>query len=387
MYIKIRFPFWALQPVFHVYDFQYLFYPKGIIQIELPGKNKYINEKMVNTIIWDKVPEFEKSTFLSFVQNHFIHKGKDKFFFPKKENILPYFQGHNQKCFLSFYYKPELIHDVKNESVLDHKKCIGVMTSRPIHICIQQTKKINKLDAYYVDYLCVHSNYRKQNIAPEIIQTHEYFQRYNNKSILVSIFKREGVLTGIIPLTIFNTYGFSVKKWIKPPVLPSYYTLLEINKQNISYLHEFLENQKKNHDSTSFDIFIQSDLSNLIELIQTNNLFIYCILFQDQIVCAYFFRKSCVQVEKDLEILTCIGSINHLDEKTNIFIHGFKCCFWKISFQHHFGYASIENISHNYLIIDNLVKKTRPEVISPTAYFFYNFAYSTFSSKKAFILV
>ena len=383
LYIRIRFPFWALQPVFHIYDYQYLFYSKGIIQMELPEKNKYTNFKNIETLeLNNSIPEYKITKFIHFIQNNYFHKEKDKFFFPKKANILPYFQSHNQTSFLSFYHEKELIHDSKKDLVIDHVKCIGVMTSRPIQIYIRQNKIINDFDGYYVDYLCVHPNHRKQNIAAEIIQTHEYHQRHQNKKNLVSIFKREGVLTGIIPLTVFNTYGFSVKKWIKPPELPGCYTLLEISSQNISYLHDFLKNQQS---QGLFDIFIQTEISNIIALIQTNNIFIYCILFQDQIVCAYFFRKSCVFIENDLEILTCIGSINSFKE--SIFIHGYKLCFWKISFKHHFGYAVVENISHNYLIINNLIKKTRPNVISPTAYFFYNFAYSTFASKKTFILL
>ena len=385
VYIRIKFPFWALQPVFHVYDFQYLFYPKGIINMELPEKNKYTNFINIETIDWSKIPEYKLSKFIYFIQNNYLHQGQDKFFYPKKENILPYFKSHNQISFLSFYHKNELIHDSKNDLVINYNKCIGVMSSRPVHIFFKQKNKFELINAYYVDYLCVHPNYRKQNIAPEIIQTHEYNQRHNNKKIIISIFKREGELTGIIPLTVFNTYGFSVKKWIKPPELPSFYTLLEINTQNISYLHDFLKNQQ--HQGL-FDIFIQTELSNIIELIKTNNIFIYCILFQDQIVCAYFFRKSCVFYKKDLEILTCIGSIQSFDfNKESIFIHGFKSCFWKIAFQHHFGYAAIENISHNNIIINNLIKKIYPDIISPTAYFFFNFAYSTFPSKKTFILL
>jgi hypothetical protein len=126
-----------------------------------------------------------------------------------------------------------------------------------------------------------------------------------------------------------------------------------------------------------------------MELLKTNNLFIYVILnYNKEIIASYFYRKSCVFIEKDLEILTCIGSIYHDENvKEEIFIHGFKTSFWKIAEKHRFGFAAIENISHNYIIIHNLMKKTKPEVISPTAYFFYNFAYPTFSSNKSFILI
>ena len=68
------------------------------------------------------------------------------------------------------------------------------------------------------------------------------------------------------------------------------------------------------------------------------------------------------------------------------FIQGFKISFWKIAAENYFGFAAIENISHNNIIIDNIILNTKPLVISPTAYFFYNFAYPTFLPNKALII-
>ena len=39
-YIKIRFRFWAMQPVFHIYDLHYYIFPCGIINYELPEEVK-----------------------------------------------------------------------------------------------------------------------------------------------------------------------------------------------------------------------------------------------------------------------------------------------------------------------------------------------------------
>jgi hypothetical protein len=149
-------------------------------------------------------------------------------------------------------------------------------------------------------------------------------------------------------------------------------------------------------NSDKFDIVISSEITNMIELIKTKNIFIYTIVFNSEIVCAYFFRKSCVFVDKDLEVLSCFASINNIqseNEKNNsnknndLFVQGFKISFWKISFENYFGYAAIENISNNNIIINNLCLKTKPMIVSPTAYFFYNFAYKTFAAEKSLILL
>jgi len=70
----------------------------------------------------------------------------------------------------------------------------------------------------------------------------------------------------------------------------------------------------------------------------------------------------------------------------NIFIQGFKISFWKIAAENYFGFAAIENVSHNNIILDNIILKTEPTIMSPTAYYFYNFAYPTFKSEKVLII-
>ena len=85
-----------------------------------------------------------------------------------------------------------------------------------------------------------------------------------------------------------------------------------------------------------------------------------------------------------MEVLSCFASIN--DNNEDIFIQGFKISFWKIAAENYFGFAAIEDISHNNIIINNLMTKTTPSIKSPTAYFFYNFAYNTFQSNKVLII-
>jgi len=377
-YIRLKFGFWALQPVFHIYDIGYMIKAPGIINEDLPQKNKYTNFKNIDTILFGNLTLVQTQRFVNLIKANYL-QDKDNIFNPQEENILPYLRGHNDKTFVSFYNEDMCRVDLKKGTTISDSTPIGIMTTRPVHIAIHNGNKDAKFDAYYVDYLCVDKMQRKKGIAPQIIQTHHYNQRQLNKNIVVSLFKREDELTGIVPLTIYSTYGFSVKTWTKPPDLSGEYKLLEINAQNLHFLTNFIREKESN-----FNISICVEITNIIELIKTKNIFVYVILSEDTIICAYFFRKSCIQVEKGLEVLTCFASICDCD--TNIFSEGFKISFWKIAAENFFGFAAIENISHNNIIIDNIILKTRPSIISPTAYFFYNFAYPTFASNKVLII-
>jgi hypothetical protein len=379
-YIRIKFGFWAIQPVFHVYNLTYMIWPPGIINHDLPEKNKYTNFKNIETILYTELSDIKINKFINFIKLHYL-QNKDNIFSPKKNNILPYFSSHNTKSFFTLYNEDIIMNDLKKGTMIEDKQLISVITSRPIHIEINKSiTKDAKFDAYYIDYLCVDTNYRKKGIAQQMIQTHHYNQSHLNKSIVVSLFKREDELTGIVPLCVYSTYGFHVKTWTKPAELHSMYKLLEITPTNFHFLLDFIKCNSKN-----FDIIINTEISNIIELIKTTNIFIYVIIIHDEIICAYFYRKTCTFIEKDLEVLNCFASINNTTDE-DIFIQGFKISFWKIAEKQKFGFSAIENLSHNNIIINNLILKTVPLVISPTAYFFYNFAYNTFKPEKVLII-
>ena len=379
IYIKLKFGFWVMQPVFHIYDIFYIIWPPGIINHSLPKKNKYTNFKNIETIVYEKATDLQLNKIVNFIKLNYL-QNKDNIFNPKLENITPYFHSHNSLSFLSFYNEENNLIDLKKGTMIEESKIVGIMTSRPVHIIINNGDTNSTFDAYYVDYLCVDKSYRKKGIAPQIIQTHHYNQSHLNKNICVSLFKREDELTGIVPLCVYSTYGFSVNNWNKPKDLHSSYKLIEINSQNFYSLFDFITNNKN-----YFDIFIHTEVTNIIHLIKTNNIYVYAILCDNEIICAYFFRKTCVFIEKNIEVLSCFASINNCSDNS-VFIQGFKISFWKIAYEKYFGFSAIENISHNDIIINNIMIKTKPLIVSPTAYFFYNFAYNTFKSNRVLII-
>ena len=410
-YVRIKFKFWAIQPVMHVYDVKYWFSNKGIIQIELPKKNKYCNFKSIETISFDKTSNIKIDQFIHLIQNDYL-SNNDNVFHPLKNNIVPYFVGHNTKSFWSFYWEDNLMQSIKHNTVVNDAQLIAVITSRPLQVVIydgiNREKRANgekhaKLQVYYVDYLCVKHTHRKKGIAQEMIQTHEYNQSHLNLSMQVSLFKREDELTGIIPLCVYNTYAFSMKNWCKPAVMFGEIALIRCGKENIHFLSPLLQRDDM------FDITIMPEMGNILELIKTNNIFVYMLVnaVNHETVGAYFFRKSCTFIKKGAEALVCFASIfengaTNDNSLRNQFIHGYKVALSQICESNNanntaannankdcstsFQFAVVEDISANNIIIQNLMEKTSPLVVSPTAYFFYNFACPTFKSNKTLII-
>jgi hypothetical protein len=386
IYIRLKYKFWSLQPVFHFYDIYYWFINIGIINKDLPKKNKYVNLKKIVTNPFEKVNELTKKQIVSLIQLYYFinNENNENKYEPKLENIIPYFIGHNVPTFWTYFLEPELFIDNKTSKTIQENQIIGVITSRPLHIKINGVRKDAEFDVYYIDYLCVNKFWRKKNIAPQLIQTHEYNQSYYNKRISVSLFKREEELTGIIPLTIYKTYCFQIRnKMFYSTQLNPKITLLTGDKQNIYYFYNFLK-----ETTNKWDITIYPAISNIIELVTTNNLFVKMLVIDGNIVAIYIFRKTCTYIKKDKEIISCIASVL----KENIltkdeYLTGFYVSLLSILKDNkQFKYLTIEDISDNRMIIKNIETNISPLVVSPMAYYFYNFAYNPFKSEKCFII-
>ena len=363
-YIKVKYRFWVHQPIFHIYDLQYYLYP-GIIDIELPKKeNMFHNFQNIITLPFQKVKEEDKNYFILFIQNNFL-RNKRFNYLPKKENIIPYLTGlQGGDVFLSLYKR-------------EMTEIIASMISYPIQI---RMKKQN-MNAYYVDYLCVDSDHRKKNIAPQMIQTHHYYQRHMNTNIYVSVFKREGNLNMAIPICIYTSYGFSILK-LKFTNLPININLIEVGKNNITYLFDFIH---LNH--SKFDIFLSTYVSNVLELIKTENIYVYMLIQEQNVLAVYYFKKLCTYLQDDKEVLVCYASVNCCKNE-DIFIEGMYHSIRNILKRFpKYSQLYIEGLSDNYILINDLFKMTNSLYKIISAYYFYNYAISSFSPEKTLILL
>jgi hypothetical protein len=372
--------------VFHFYDLYYWFVSVGIIRTELPEKNRYTNFQDIITKRVEEIGENDWKHILTLIQLNYFCEKENKYV-PKRENVAPYFIGHASPTYVSYFLETDFLLDSKTNKSIEEKKIIGVITARPLHVKINCSRKDAQFDVYYIDYLCVHKSKRKKNIAPQLIQTHEYNQSYNNRKICVSLFKREEELTGIIPLTVYKTYCFPLAKMVSATHflnLDLDVHLLTGDKQNMYYFYNFIQEPSI---VNKWSIIVYPEISNIIELVCTNNLLVKMLLTKGNILCVYIFRKTCLYIEKDKEVLCLIGSICSNELTKQRFHNGFYVALMSIIKDNpHFGYLTIEDVSDNTSIINEICANTHPTAISPMAYFFYNFAYSPFKSEKCFII-
>lgn len=91
VYIRLSYGFWYHQPVFHIYDLHYYLFPCGIIDKELPQKNRYTNLDKVQTTFFDKINKSYKfSRFVNFIRTHYLRNGNNEYL-PTKKKYIPLF--------------------------------------------------------------------------------------------------------------------------------------------------------------------------------------------------------------------------------------------------------------------------------------------------------
>lgn len=386
-YIRISYGFWFYQPVFHLYDIYSYMFPCGIVEYDMPKYTKFTNLQDISMYSVNELLDTNNYKWKNFV--HFIarqyHKTDTSYFLPREKHVTPYFTNHTHPCFISFYYDSLILEDIKEKTMIPTKKIVSVMTSRPMEIIFNRSYRRDKMSVYYIDYLCVHADYRKRGIAPEIIQTHYYSQRRKNGIIHANLFKREGELTGIVPLCLYTSHLYPLSYDLMHGSLPPNINVIECTKSTLFYLSDFMKD-----NASLFDINICCEVSNILDLINTGNYLIYFILDQDeecsrQIRGCIILKRTRVFVEKNKEMLSCIASMKEPALSDDLFYDAFRCVLSKIKI--HFSYLMIENISHNNYLINKMRSHDQQEmVVTPMAYFFHNFIYNTLPANKVIIV-
>ena len=169
-------------------------------------------------------------------------------------------EGANHASYISVYQTPQFL--FQRGEMISSVECIkGVISARVLNVTLgtggadtsaagTSAAGTQKFPLYYVDNLCVHPDFRKSGIAPELIQTHYYNLRKNNSKIRICLFKREGDMTAIVPLTTYETTIFNVADFIFPAdaTLHAAIKVIEIGVAQLVILVDFIKSRQSEFD-------------------------------------------------------------------------------------------------------------------------------------------
>jgi hypothetical protein len=391
LYIKLRYPFWNIQPVYHTYDFwrKWLSSP-FVIQKTVPQKTKFCDFNNIQTGNFLNMGENVLQQISDILLSNYIPSDQILYTITPKQ-ITEYLTGQNHSSFVSIYFDKQTIQNENEDfgkSVFEYKYLpIGCVTSRSMNVFLAPHNKnssYTKIPCYYWDFLCIHREHRIKNLARNLIQTHEYNQRVKNPGVLVSLFKKEGVLSqGITPITEYNTYTFPLPTF-KFSKLPEHIVLVPIDSTNLGDFTDFLQK-----GSSIFQCSILPDLGALSTLIRNRHLYVYLMKKRHHVLGVYFFKDAKMQYEEyDGCGIQCIGSIMNCNS-SDVFYLGYLHSLQKATWKTAYKVVLFDELADNGLIWRFFSEVNRQFSLHKNAYYFYNFVVpsSPFSAKDCLMLI
>ncbi len=384
VYIKLAFPFWNIQPVYHSYDFWRALYSRPFLiqkRFLMNHINKYHDFKQVETVAFVDATDKQKKTFVNALQCFLLPSEHSVFVF-NNENLETYFGGHMFSSYLSFYTQPNYtkIHE-SNEPV-------GCISSRSGKIYIRNSIE---LPIYYIDFLCIHREANYKKISRTLLQTHIYKQQLlehidtsrhvGYKSIMISLFRREKeLLFGIVPLTRFQTVYYEIPRANSNTILlPEHTILISIDHTNMDLFLDFLESC-----ISRFECFLRADIANVVGMIKAGILYVYCLKRMDDIISVYIFRDTRTSYDGFGGLLQLVASI-HNSNSREVFMNGFvKSLFEIVKKVPVYRVFMMDEISDNFILMN-----MRNRVINRhwTAYYLYNMVTMQIANNNIFILL
>lgn len=369
--IRLTFKFWAIQPVFHIYDIHHWLNTNHVIDPELPKANKYVKLLDVETCCVKDFSNDEKDMITKFICENYLDK-----YCPDNDDIFPYLSTSLGESHISIFLDNVFKTSISN---LNYKgrDVIGVITSRPLFLTFSGKEPIA---INYIDNLNVRVDRRKEGIAPILIQTHHYRIRHINNKTNVCMFKREDDMTAIVPLTIYTTKEFDIDDICEKKVKYSE-TLVKIDKRNFIQFKTMVKSC-----ASRFKCSLNIEQTTLFELVMLSKIVIYILVSGTTPVCCYVLRRNPYVSEGLLKCIDLITSIN-CSPVIDIFYAGFQSVCRRENKKQKVNRINIEEIGDNCSLSAEVQKRSIYAVSQcPSAVFLYNYVHYSIKPEECLFI-
>ena len=358
--IRLKFKFWTIQPVFHIYDLHHWINPNHVIDTSLPNINKYVKLLDVETLNIRDISDTSKDMIVKFICENYLDN-----YCPDIDDIFSYFSTFLGKSYVSLFLDNEF-KQTSSKLSYSNRDVIGIITSRPLFLTFQGK---DPFIVNYVDNLTVRKDRRKRDIAPNLIETHHYHIRHINNAANVSVFKRECEMVAIIPLTLYTTYEFDILDICSKKIYHSE-TLIKINKSNFIHFKSMIKSC-----ASKFKCILNIEQTTMFDLILLSKIIIYVLLGDGCPICCYVLRENPYISSDGLKYIDLVSSIN-CSPSTEIFFAGFQTVCRRESKKHKTSKINIDIIGDNCSLSREIhLRHIRARTHCPMSFFLCNYVH------------
>ena len=388
VYIKIRHPFWNLQPVFHAYDYwRYTYTTPFLVYPFRPIKTKFYQPALIQTLPYLDCSPSMKQELLNLLQCYYI--ASEQILHTLDETTVDsYLTGGGEPSFVSFRYS-----EFPPESPI----LLAAVVSRPIKmILFSQTSEPKSYPSYFIDFQTVKREQPATTLNRTLLQTHEYNQRVQNPNIAISLLKKEiELFDGVVPLVEYTTTTYVLLNRTFP-ALPPHFHLVDVDSTNLDIVVDFLDSLQTSA-SPPFSTCVFSEIGTLITLLKKQLLFVSCLRKGDKLYAYYFWKNTKTQyvLPDDVpgDTIQLVGSFqdgSNTDPNGRLFYLGFLHALRsRVKYKPTFRILLMDDIAHNGVLHRQWRTKYQPLHTHSCAYYTYNLICpcSPVSPEKCFFLL
>ena len=383
IYVRIRYPFWSTQPIFHSYDYlRYLTKTPHEIHTQVYSK-AFKKDFNVQSMRFLDMDEKELDKMIDLLQCHSVESSQ-MLSLIDKSTLTTTHTGQFFPSYVSVYRKDkyDVTHDTNGAiSIKNTPQIIGCMTGKTVNMFIlDKSGVLHEKTGYFWDNICVHREYIKENIGRKMIQAHDIYQRTYTPTISMSLFKKEiNLCEGVVPLVQYPVYTFTLSKISRPP-LPAPYSVSRMYNTTVEPFYNLLYTISHSETARNTAFISFPDISVLDNMIQKNIIIVYGLSHGNHMRCVYVFKNPqlCYDNIKDGHILECIATITeeYIQDKTlnGLIFAGFLHALHHIrkSFASKYKIITFHSLGQNQTIIERWKWKYTPLSKNLAAYYLYN---------------
>lgn len=383
VYIKIKYPFWSRQPIYHTYDFirSQSSSPYIIHTQLLPPITRYTSLPDITTIKFTNITAELMAKIIDLLLCNYI--SSDKVIYTLSQPALySMMKAHDQSAMVSLYTIKEYIVDTSSNTptleVSTSPKYIGCITSAPIIFTFARpfADGTTKIPVYYWDHICMDAKYTEKQLTTRLIQSHEFNQRSETPEIKVSLFKKENSeCHGVVPLCNYTSYTYYIRP-LTPPPLPEHHIATQIIKENMDLLYDFIGGLTK---TTAFEIQGFYCIGSMISQVVSKTLYIYMLCVGREVYGVYIFKDAFTYYENmdNGNTVHLIASVNNCTS-TDLFYTGFLHSLRDLmntKKNKKYEILMMDTTSHSSIIHDYWKNTNSPIFTDANHYYLYNMYY------------
>ena len=389
-FLRIRYPFWSFQPVFHPYDaWRYLSWCPHVIQ-NGPAANatKYIatypdqrlsfqrtlprNSFRVTTTPYLDVTPAEQEQIVDFLQTQYV---------TSEQIVFPFLLSDLQTLCTGYGAAPSLVSCLSRQKLPQLQDDLAqsmdaCLVAYPVRLCARERWNddvVHVFTLYFWDIIAAHKYAANETILRTLLQTHEANQRKLAPDVGASIFRKEKHLSdGIVPLTVYQISLFSLQNSVKQPPLPPTFTVVRaLSKEKIDAVSDFL--YTVSHTFANIRVACFPEITAISQKIHAGSWFVYLLQSKGVVFAMYVFQDSkMIYDDQHLLQLCCAMRQNLLSD--NIFFAGFLHALYDtLSFSPQFGVLAMHTLGNTGTLVEKWKWKYSPFLEYPAAFYLYNF--------------